>query len=333
MFDYTPEEFEELKERWLERAKRPTFVTNAEPAFDYSALERGEIPSFDSNNWNDPALNDLRSILHGLDVEDVLKYEDLTLMVIYFADERRYLFIDHVQEEMFVLSQYKSRGRVQAFYNSEYGQPIRLDELDEILSKMTKPPKLGKYMNHLEDVKLTVDYQKGKIMLSFKNVQLNANNFYQYLKDNLKEIEEGVISDNENRIKSITGLHKIANRVVITAEQADDYDNLKEIEILSINCDSANLDFQIFDNDANLIDKYLSMSVKSLLDNDVFDTDDLVYAVSSDVSTQQWSAEFVLFGVFRDFNKAFEVADNLQASISAFYLDKETSVYIGGYME
>lgn len=158
MHDYTPEEFEELKERWLERSKRPTIVENAKSSFDYSALERGEIPSFDSDNRNDPALNDLRAILYELDVEDVLKYEDLTLMVIYFADERRYLFIDHVQEEMFVLSQYKSRGRVQAFYNSEYGQPIRLDELDEILKKMTKPPKLGKYMNHLEDVKLTVDY-------------------------------------------------------------------------------------------------------------------------------------------------------------------------------
>ena len=151
-------EFEELKERWLKRANQPTDLENAEPAFDYSALEQGKIPSFSKDNWNDPAIADLRAILYELDVEDVLKYEDLTLMVIYFADERRYLFIDHVQEEMFVLSQYKSRGRVQAFYNSEYGQPIKLDELDAILSKMTKPPKLGKYMSHLEDVKLTIDY-------------------------------------------------------------------------------------------------------------------------------------------------------------------------------
>lgn len=152
------EEFNQLKERWLKRANRHTDLENAEPAFDYSALEQGKIPSFSKDNWNDPAIADLRAILYELDVEDVLEYEDLTLMVIYFADERRYLFIDHVQEEMFVLSQYKSRGRVQAFYNSEYGQPIKLDELDAILSKMTKPPKLGKYMNHLEDVKLTIDY-------------------------------------------------------------------------------------------------------------------------------------------------------------------------------
>ena len=81
MHDYTPEEFEELKERWLKRAKRP--------AFDYSALERGEIPSFNSDDWNDPAIKDLRAILYELDVDDVLEYEDLTLMVIYFADERR----------------------------------------------------------------------------------------------------------------------------------------------------------------------------------------------------------------------------------------------------
>lgn len=171
-------------------------------------------------------------------------------------------------------------------------------------------------------------------MLSFKNVRLNVNNFYNYLKTNLKAIEEGVTFDDENRIKSITGLHKIANRVVITAEQAyESRNDSKEIEILSINCDSANLDFQIFENDARLIDEYLSMSVKSLLEAGVFDTDDLVYAVSGDVSTQPWSAEFVLFGVFRDFDKAFQVADNHQSSINAFYLDKETSVYIGGYME
>lgn len=170
-------------------------------------------------------------------------------------------------------------------------------------------------------------------MLSFRNVRLNVNNFYQYLKDNLKAIEEGVTFDNKNRIKSITGLHKIANRVVITAEQADDSGNLKEIEILSINCDSANLDFQIFDEDAMLMHKYLTMSVKDLLEAEVFDTDDLVYAVSGDVSTQPWSAEFVLFGVFRDFDKSFQVAKSHLSQINAFYLDKETSVYIGGYME
>lgn len=171
-------------------------------------------------------------------------------------------------------------------------------------------------------------------MLSFKNVRLNVNNFYRYLKDNLKEIEEGVTSDNENRITSITGLHKIANRVVITAEQAyENSEDVKEIEILSVNCDSADLYFQIFEDDSRLMDEYLSMSVKALLEAEVFDTDNLVYAVSGDVSTQPWSAEFVLFGVFKDFDKAFQVAKSHLSQINAFYLDKETSVYIGGYME
>ena len=171
-------------------------------------------------------------------------------------------------------------------------------------------------------------------MLSFRNVRLNVKNFYQYLKDNLKEIEEGVTSDNENRIKSITGLHKIANRVVITAEQAyENSEDVKEIEILSVNCDSADLYFQIFEDDSRLMDEYLSMSVKALLEAEVFDTDNLVYAVSGDVSTQPWSAEFVLFGVFKDFDKAFQVAKSHLSQINAFYLNKETSVYIGGYME
>lgn len=151
-------EFKELKERWLKRSKIPTDLENAEPAFDYSALEQGKIPVFNKNNWNDPAIKDLRAILFELDFNDILKYEDLTIQVIRLGDEWRYLFIDHAQEELFILSQYKCRGKVQAFLNTEYGYPIKLDELDSILSKMTKQPKLSKYMSHLEDVKLTIDY-------------------------------------------------------------------------------------------------------------------------------------------------------------------------------
>ena len=71
-------------------------------------------------------------------------------------------------------------------------------------------------------------------MLSFKNVRLNVDNFYNYLKTNLKAIEEGAIFDNENRIKSVTGLHKIENKVMITAEQSYGHgEGVKEIEILS----------------------------------------------------------------------------------------------------
>lgn len=152
------EEINQLKERWMKRANRPTDVKSMKPAFDYSALERLEIPSFDRENYMDPAIDDLRTLLFELTVDDVLKYEDLTIEVIYFADERRYLFIDHVQEELFVLSQYKCRGKVQAFFNAEYGYPIKLDELDSILSKMSKRPSLGQYSGYLEDVKLTIDY-------------------------------------------------------------------------------------------------------------------------------------------------------------------------------
>ena len=158
MYQDELDRLEELKERWLERAKIPTDLENSTPAFDYYALERGEIPSFDNNNWNDPAIKDLRAILFELDFDDILKYNDLKIQVIRLGDEWRYLFIDREQEESFILSQYKCRGKVQAFYNTEYGHPIRLDELDSILSKMVKPPQLGPCTAHLEDVKLTIDY-------------------------------------------------------------------------------------------------------------------------------------------------------------------------------
>ena len=156
--DLYPEEFEALKKRWLKRAAIHTDLKNAERAFDYSALERNEIPSFDRSNWNDPAIQDLREILFELDSTDILAYKDLTIQVMRFCDEWRYLFIDHEQEELFILSQYKCRGKVQAFFSAEYGYPIRLDELDAILSKMTKQPTFSKYSKYLKDVKLTIDY-------------------------------------------------------------------------------------------------------------------------------------------------------------------------------
>lgn len=151
-------QFEELKERWLKRAKLPTDLTNAKPAFDYSELEQGKIPRFSKDNWNDPAIADLRAILFELDSDEVLRYNDLTIQVMRFGDEWRYLFIEREQEELFILSQYKCRGKVQAFFSAEYGYPIKLDELDSILSKMTKRPSLGRYSGYLEDVKLTIDY-------------------------------------------------------------------------------------------------------------------------------------------------------------------------------
>lgn len=92
MYQDELEEFEELKERWLKRAKRLTDLTNAEPAFDYSALERNEIPSFNSDNWNDPAIKDLRAILFELDYGEVLTYDGVTIQVIRLGDEWRYLF-------------------------------------------------------------------------------------------------------------------------------------------------------------------------------------------------------------------------------------------------
>ena len=87
MYSDELEEFNQLKERWLKRAKRPTDLENAEPAFDYSELEQGKIPSFRKENWNDPAIEDLRAILFELDSDEVLKYNDLTIQVMRFGDE------------------------------------------------------------------------------------------------------------------------------------------------------------------------------------------------------------------------------------------------------
>lgn len=87
MYQDELEEFEELKERWLKRAKRLTDLKDMTPAFNYSALEQGKIPSFNSDNWNDPAIKDLRAILFELDYGEVLTYDGVTIQAIRISDE------------------------------------------------------------------------------------------------------------------------------------------------------------------------------------------------------------------------------------------------------
>ena len=84
------------------------------------------------DNWNDPALSDFRALLDDLEI-----YEPKTVKTVRLerfspsCDESRYIIEN--EYDVYVVSQYKSRGKIQSFVATEYGKQISLYEFTQLL--------------------------------------------------------------------------------------------------------------------------------------------------------------------------------------------------------
>lgn len=170
-------------------------------------------------------------------------------------------------------------------------------------------------------------------MLSFTGVRLNQNNLYKYLKSHKEEIEKSLKAEQRDRIQSVDEIRKDGHKVLVTATQLDRNGNPKSINILSIDCRAANIYSEIFSSENVLLDRYIVLNVQDLFEYNIIDTKGLVYALHADTSEESWSVDYTLFGVFSDFKTASKIVSEKQSSISAFYMDEKTSIYIGGYAE
>lgn len=170
-------------------------------------------------------------------------------------------------------------------------------------------------------------------MLSFTGVRLNQNNLYEYLKSHKDEIEAALKADDRDKIQSIDEIRKDGSKVLVSAIRLDKDGQPKLVNILSINCRAADLHSDIFSEETIFLDRYIVLNVNELFEHNIIDAKGLVYALHADTSEDSWSADYSLFGVFSNFKTASKIASEKQSSISAFYMDEETSIYIGGYTE
>lgn len=131
--------YEPFKEIWSRRLAKSN-ESQDKLCFDLNRLiddhEHPRFINFNKNNHNDSTFDDFYSII--LDVEayqnvwvDVT--ESLRIQCVWFNDEYRFFIYDKTQEKLFVLSRYKHRGRIQAFIDTEYGQPITLQQMTYLL--------------------------------------------------------------------------------------------------------------------------------------------------------------------------------------------------------
>lgn len=96
---------------------------------------------FDTDNYLDPDLMWLRRILFS-NTEDKNQYEvkigDVRVKWIWYADSNMFLLFDDFNEFAYVLSVYKHRGRTDAFYRMDTGEPVTYDEFLELKESLER---------------------------------------------------------------------------------------------------------------------------------------------------------------------------------------------------
>jgi hypothetical protein len=129
-FEFTKEDFERI---WTRRSRLPKTWNGADPkpAFNYN-LKEGDENYFLQDNWNDPALADFRELLADLEIHEPKTIRTVRLERFSPSyDELRYVI--ESEYDVYVLSQYKSRGKIQSFVATEYGKQISIYEFTQLL--------------------------------------------------------------------------------------------------------------------------------------------------------------------------------------------------------
>lgn len=115
---------------------------NSKPWENTNAFIR-ENQQFTRDNWNDPFINLFREAFAPAEyTETYIDVGNLTVRHEWHNDQNYYLIEDGF-EDLYVMSFYKHRGRVDAFYEADTGQPITLHIAKDLYKQMTDPDYFG----------------------------------------------------------------------------------------------------------------------------------------------------------------------------------------------
>lgn len=128
LYDFTKKDFNRI---WTRRSQVPKTWAgdDPKPAFDYNNPDNSY---FLKSNWNDPALSDFLEILYDIDIYETKEIKTVRIQKLCISfDESRYIITNDY--DVYVLSQYKSRGNIQSFVSTEYGEQIHIYEFTQLL--------------------------------------------------------------------------------------------------------------------------------------------------------------------------------------------------------
>ena len=170
-------------------------------------------------------------------------------------------------------------------------------------------------------------------MFKLNHLTADADKFYAYLSDRFDEIKAALNDDKEFTYDAIS-LERSESKIWIEAMQISDIRKVqRQVELFEVDCNDVDLYSSLFDihnvkfNDAKIL------RIADLFEQGIITTENVVFVVVGDTSTEPYSVDYFVRGIFTDLTLAFRHVDKAFRSIIATKLDADEAFYVGGYTE
>lgn len=171
-------------------------------------------------------------------------------------------------------------------------------------------------------------------MFKINHIKANADKLYSYLSDRIKKINESLKDRQDLTIESLS-LEREGSRITVLEHSSKSRrgSSGRTFEIFDIDCEKLDLSssFQCIRNVMH--HDFVLFDLFELFKQGIIEDENVVFVVLGDVSTELYSVEYFVKGIFTDLDRALLNIDDSFDHIVATKLDEVNDFYVGGYTE
>lgn len=171
-------------------------------------------------------------------------------------------------------------------------------------------------------------------MFKINNLKANTDELYSYLNDRIDVINESLKDRNDLTFKRLS-LDRDSSKIMILEHSSKTQHDSprKTLKIVKVDCNELDLNSS-FMNIRNVeYHDFVLFDLFELFKQGIIEDENVVFVVFGDVSTEMYSVEYFVKGIFTDLDRALDSMDDSFDYIVATKLDEVNDFYIGGYME
>lgn len=171
-------------------------------------------------------------------------------------------------------------------------------------------------------------------MFKINNIKANTDKLYSYLSDRIEKINESLKDRQELTFDSLS-LDRDGSRITILehSSKTRPHRSGRTFELFDLDCEKLDLtsSFQSIRNVTHC--DFVIFDLSELFKRGIIEDENVVFVVFGDVSTELYSVEYFVKGIFTDLDRALANIDDSFDYIVATKLDEVNDFYIGGYTE
>lgn len=171
-------------------------------------------------------------------------------------------------------------------------------------------------------------------MFKINNIKANADKLYSYLSDRIEKINES-LKDREDLAIERFSLERNGSRITLLERSSKSRRNGsgRTLEVLDLDCKKLDLYSSFMDIRNVEYHDFVLFDLFELFKQGIIEDENVVFVVFGDVSTELYSVEYFVKGIFTDLDRALLNIDDSFDHIVATKLDEVNDFYVGGYTE